>query len=289
MFNRLFIALLLGLALVGCSSAPQEVKPALWQVEGPKGEKAWLFGTIHALPEPVAWKSAKVAEAMKASDLLVLEVASLLYSEKTEEAFARLAQSEGLPPLAERVPPDLRDELAGEMRQSGYRGRELDHFEIWAAALMFQQAAGARSDADAKNGIDRAIIRDWKGRTEEFEGAAAQFRIFDGLPEAQQRVLLVDTLMESPHLKEKLQKLQAAWASGDMDFIAKATDGDFAGQDQLRDALLTRRNLMWIARLETIMGGGAKPFVAVGAAHLAGKDGLPALLAAKGYKVTRLQ
>lgn len=289
MFNRLLLILLAALALAGCSAPPAEVKPALWLVEGPKGEKAWLFGTIHALPEPVSWKSAKVGEAMQGADLLVLEVAAILSSERTEESFARLAQSPNLPRLVDRVPADLRDELARELHDSGHRAGDLDHYETWAAVLMFQQAAGERAEAHAENGIDRAVAKAWKGRIDELEGAATQFRIFDNLPEPQQRALLYATLREGPDLPQKLEKLQKAWAGGDVDQIAWFTDEDFAGQPELRDALLTRRNLLWLQRLEALMDGGAKPFVAVGAAHLAGNDGLPALLAMEGYKVTRLQ
>ncbi|MEQ1496522.1 MAG: TraB/GumN family protein [Novosphingobium sp.] len=288
MFNRLIAALLLAFLLAGCSK-PAEVRPALWQVEGPKGEKAWLFGTIHALPEPVVWKSAKVEAAMMGANLLVLEVASILSSSKTEEAFASMAQSPNLPPLASRVPADLRDELTTELRTSGYRSGDIDYYETWAAMLMLQQAGSSRTKADSANGIDRALAKDWNGQTDEFEGAAAQFRIFDGLPEPLQRAMLAATLRDAPMVPARTKQLQQAWMKGDLDAIARAVDQDFAGQPELRAALLTNRNDAWLKHLEALLAAGVRPFVAVGAAHLAGKDGLPAMLTAKGYKLTRLQ
>ena len=68
-------ALAVLLSLSGCSQPePKAVSPALWEVTGPKGEHGWLFGTIHALPEPVKWRSPKLDAALQGSNLLVLEI-----------------------------------------------------------------------------------------------------------------------------------------------------------------------------------------------------------------------
>lgn len=279
---------LAALALAACSK-PAEVRPALWLVEGPNGQKAWLFGTIHALPQPVNWHSAKVDAALAASDRLLLEVANIEDDAGTAKAFAALATSPGLPPLAQRIPNDLHDELDTAFKQDGFKPGELDRYESWAAALMLQNAAMAAGQSDSGNGIDRALVRGYSKPVEEFEGAAAQLAIFDQLPEAAQRALLAAALRETPDEQSEMRKLERAWAQGDLAVIDTETNAEFLNNPELRNALLVRRNHAWSARLGTDLARGKHPFVAVGLAHLVGQDGLPALLTARGYKVTRLQ
>ncbi len=288
MFSRFVFALMFFLALAGCSRR-EEVHPGFWLVEGPRGEKAWLLGTIHALPDPVDWRSAKVDAALAEANLLVLEVADITDDTKTAKAFAALAQSPGLPPLEQRVAIDLRDELAGEMAQGGLKPGSLDPYETWAAALMLQQAMAGSNESDSGNGIDRTVAKAWKGQVAEFEGASKQLSIFDRLPELQQRALLGAVLAEGPKRAEQLRTLELAWASGNMELIARVTDEDLGQEPALREALLVGRNRAWVSQLEAMLTRSSRPFVAVGAAHLAGKDGLPAMLAARGWKVTRLQ
>ncbi len=286
-FNRLILAVL-ALLLAGCSR-PAEVSPALWLAEGPQGQKVWLFGTIHALPAPVAWRSAKVDAALKQADRLVLEVADITNDAATAKAFADLAQSPGQPPLEQRVEPELRDELAAELKEGGVSPGQLDPYETWAAALMLQQATARAGANESANGIDRALAKAWSGPIAEFEGAALQLSIFDRLPEPQQRALLSAVVREAPARAGQTLALQQAWMRGDMDLIARTTTDEFLDHAELREALLTGRNRAWLVQLNAMLAQGARPFVAVGAAHLAGVDGLPALLSARGWKVTRLQ
>lgn len=286
--TQLLLAVLAVLALGSCSK-PAEVRPAMWLVEGPGGQKAWLFGTIHALSEPVDWRSDKVDRALAQSDRLVLEVAAIGDDQATANAFARLASSSGLPSLDQRLPPDLHDELADALKQGGIKPGSLDGYESWAVALMLQQAAARASDSDSGNGIDRAVASGYRGPIEEFEGAAAQLAIFDRLPEGAQRALLVASLEGRENPVVESRRLAEAWAMGDLATIEHATDSELAREPVLREALLVGRNRAWTERLTAMLKAGGHPFVAVGTAHLVGKDGLPAMLEARGYKVTRLQ
>lgn len=286
--TRLLLALLGALALSSCAK-PAEVRPALWLVEGPGGQKAWLFGTIHALADPVDWRSDTVAQALAQSDRLMLEVAAIGNDQATASAFADLASSPGLPPVEQRLPPDLRDELAGALKAGGIEPGSLDGYESWAVALMLQQAASRASKSDSGNGIDRALANSWSGPIDEFEGAAAQLAIFDRLPEGAQRALLVASLEGQEDLATESRRLARAWAEADLALIERETDGQLAREPVLREALLVGRNRAWTERLTAMLKAGGRPFVAVGTAHLVGKDGLPAMLTARGYKVTRLQ
>ena len=288
MLRGLVLAALAALALASCSK-PAEVHPALWLVEGPGGQKAWLFGTIHALPQPVNWHSAKIDAALAQSDRLVLEVAKLDDDAGTARTFAGLAESPGLLPLSQRVPGGLQADLSTALKQDGFAPDALDRYETWAAAIMLQNAAMAAGKSDSANGIDRALLRGTSKPVDEFEGAAAQLAIFDRLPEPAQRALLAATLGGSHDELAEMRKLEQAWAQGDLAMVDAATNADFLHNPELRDALLVSRNRAWMGKLTGLLIRGAHPFVAVGLAHLVGNDGLPAMLAAQGYTVTRLQ
>lgn len=284
----LCLAVIAALALAGCQKPP-EVRPALWLVEGPGGQKAWLFGTIHALPAAVDWRTAKVDGALNASDRLIVEVAGINNDAEIAKAFAAFNTSPGLPPLADRVAPDQRAKLNAELAEDHFSPGALDRYETWAAALLLQNAAMAAGSSDTANGIDRAIEKSYTKPVEEFEGALAQLGIFDRLSEPAQRSLLGAMLTGDAEERASLRKLEQAWAHGDLATVETETNEEFLGNAELRDALLVRRNLAWTERLAAELRRGAHPFVAVGLAHMAGKDGLPALLAQRGYKVTRLQ
>jgi uncharacterized protein YbaP (TraB family) len=59
------------------------------------------------------------------------------------------------------------------------------------------------------------------------------------------------------------------------------------GAPELFDAIIKRRNDNWVKQIETLMKSSGTQFIAVGAAHLVGKDSLPDQLARRGYKVQR--
>ena len=88
--------------------AGEPARPALWRVEGAGGHALYLFGTIHALPRPTRWQTPAVEQAFAGSDTLVVEIAGLNNDAANAAVFAQMARADGLPPLAERLPPAQR-------------------------------------------------------------------------------------------------------------------------------------------------------------------------------------
>jgi uncharacterized protein YbaP (TraB family) len=72
-----------------------------------------------------------------------------------------------------------------------------------------------------------------------------------------------------------------------LDFMPELTDGA-AFMDETEDALLTGRNHDWIPVIESATAGHDTLFVAVGAAHLPGEDGVLQLLEDRGWTISRL-
>ena len=58
---------------------------------------------------------------------------------------------------------------------------------------------------------------------------------------------------------------------------------------RLYEALLKRRNEAWARTLTAEMRGNGVQLVNVGALHMVGKHGLPALMRARGFSVERVQ
>ena len=281
-------ALLPAVLLAACSPAPQPARPALWQVEGPRGERAWLLGTIHALDRPALWRSAAVEKALAGSDRIVVEVSALGDGNAMAATFTRLATTPGLPRLSRRIDPALAKPLAALLAKAGFREESFARTETWAAALMLARAGA--SGRESKYGVDRAVIEAADGRgVLELEGAAGQLGIFDALAEREQRDLLETVVRDAGALETETADLAEAWRKGDMAAIERETRRGLLADPELRAALFTARNRQWTTRIAALMAAREKPFVAVGAAHMAGPDGLPALLAARGYVVTRVQ
>lgn len=291
---RAIAGLLAFLALTGCERAapppdlPQP-NPALWEVTLADGRPAgWLFGTIHSLPDGAEWRTPAIDKAIVGADLLVVEVADLENSAKLSSTFTRLSHSvEGQPPLSERVPKRLRAKLAALLEKGGYREADFKATETWAAAITLAQLA---DESIGENGVDRALVKDFRNReVVELEGVEGQFAIFDRLPEDDQRDLLGAVVEEDTMTTGDTAKLARMWLAGDMDAIAAEGDEGMLADAELREALLAGRNRAWAVRIDVLLKSGRKPMIAVGAAHMAPPDGLPELVATRGYTVRRVR
>jgi len=286
--NRL-VAALLALLLAACQQK-EDARPALWQVEGPNGERAWLLGTIHALPAPISLDSPAFDRATREASKLVVEVAALEDDKRTALAFHRLSAVASAAPIIARASEADRAALTRLMSEASIPDDRFNQMDTWAAALALGQAVSARSGDDSGNGADRLVLQKMSSKPlAEFEGAERQLAIFDALPETEQRDLLSAVIRSAATAREDGRRLQQAWLRGDVEALAALDHQGLLADPELREALLVGRNRAWMEQLLSMLKRGDRPLVAVGSLHLVGREGLVAQLEAQGYKVTRLQ
>jgi len=279
------LALALAAMLAACGGSARDwppPSPALWEISGPNGQAGWLFGTIHALPKGVQWRTPALDAALDRADLLVVEVANLGDGKSGKGAFAAVSTSPGLPPLLERVAPGDRAMLSQALRRAGMDEADFGTIESWAAALII---ANRTRSGDSANGVDRALLA--RGLpVMGLEGFAEQFAIFDRLAQADQAELLRLTAQDTDRDDHTAQE---AWLTGDLATLEREELSGVLADPELHEALIGGRNRAWVPRIVRVLESGRHPLVAVGAGHMMGDEGLPALLAAQGYTVKRIQ
>jgi len=284
------IASLLVTGLAACGNRPAQgppPNPPLYEIAASDGTvEGWLLGTIHALPDTAEWRTPAIGQVIDRADLLVVEVGEAKGRDAGPSLYNSLAKSPGLPPLADRLPADLRPRLAALMDQGGLDDNAFAAEESWAAAIGLARIGAV---GDPANGVDRALIAAFADRpVRELEGLRGQLSLFDRLPESAQRTMLEAVVREGTSAGRDPERLTRAWLTGDAATIEQATREGFLADPTLREALLTGRNRRWAAVLAPLLAETPRPLIAVGAAHLLGPDGLAALLEAQGYRLRRI-
>lgn len=272
------------LLLAGCGGTDWPApKPALWQVTSPDGDKGWLLGTVHALPDGVEWQTPLMSDTFRQTNLLVVEIADLDDADQSRAALNQLADQQDLPPLLERFQGPDRARIEALLAQADADPGQFDAMESWVAALAL---SGAVSRGNPVMGVDRQLLASGKPVVA-LESFQSQFALFDALPQVEQQDLLLAVACEAA--ADDPDAALMAWLQGDLAALERLGNACLLGDPELRAALLDGRNAAWIDQIAAAIDGGSEPFVAVGAAHMLGAQGLPALLAARGFAVERIQ
>lgn len=259
-------------------------KGLFWQLESPSGQVSYLFGTMHTDDNRVTNFPPSVIQALKNVDTFMLEVAdappaSLLqlpqgnlkqYLSETElEQVARLADMHVMPmEMVLRMKPWLLAVL----------------FDLPKPQTPFAQDLLLKAKAEE---LDKRVLG--------LESPQEHFGVMDNLTTEEQLQMLRAVLKRSQKQKENdFERLMKAYLAGDSEQVANMDDAMTQGVlpaalwQRMRVKLLDERNVLMAERsLEQAKQG--RIFIAVGAAHLAGKDGLIQAFRQAGFRLTPLK
>ena len=278
----------LALLLVAPASAATTTNPSLWHMKSETGE-VYLFGSVHILPPDVKWQSPALKKAARRADVFVFEVPQ---DETAKARVQSLVASKGfMPPgksLRALLPAKEQAAFDSAAIASGLPIAALDIERPWLAGLQMMVATMARLKFDTANGVDRNLAA---------QAAAARkpLRYLETIDD-QFAVLVPDdpelemqefqsVLKDLDNLGAELVPLVQAWGKGDQVMLDKLLNSDLDEFPAARKALLDDRNAKWVPQIEAMLKERHVFLITVGAGHLAGAGGVPALLRKAGYRV----
>ena len=284
-------AAVIGLLFLSSPLVAQTGKNFLWKVEGNNGSVAYLLGSLHVLtPESYPLNPA-ITQAFANSKTLVEEVDLNEASDPTVmmAALAKAMLTDGKT-LDQIVSPAIYAEVKRRAEQSGLPMMALQRMKPWLVAITLMaptlQAAGFKPEL----GIDQHFFDLAKTsgmKRQALETLNYQLDRFDQLSPKLQEDLLKTTMDDLDNEVAGVKEMAQAWTVGNVTAMEKMTLAALKESPELYARLLAERNSNWIPHVEACVKEKSGCFIVVGAAHLVGPDGLPTLLAKKGYKVTQ--
>jgi len=261
----------------------------LWRADR-DGRTAWLYGTIHLGRAEWVRPGPTVQKALEQSDALALEL------DTRDQAAMRALTQPADPAVVARL-------LSGERAQRLARQREAACVAPETAAglqpiLQVMALTGLVARVDGlypEFGADEALAVSARNNGKPvfaLESAAAQLKMLTGDSEAEEAEQIDAALdeLESGQLRTQMKELADVWARGDADKLARYPEWcnclNTPAERRLMKRLLDDRNPGLADGIERMHAGGKRVFAAVGALHMVGPEGLPALLAARGFTVS---
>ena len=285
-FSWLVLAILLG---TSCNFSSQEETPEssmLWKIERDDLEHpTYMLGTMHLINKEFFHFPDKLQKLIKNSKQLIMELEGLPNPAEAAELMrlpdsvklADFFSEEQLAFLYDfaqedmKMTPEMFDMTFGRMKpfvllqlitQRQFEG-ETESFEL---TLM---------DLAKKNDIQAIGL----------ETIKQQIGFFDAIPMDGMANIITSYFENTDSLKEQTRILQQIYRKGNLDTLAHHMLESSPELMEFEEILLSGRNKRWMPQiLELIF---QKPsFIAVGAAHLAGENGLVELLRKEGFTVT---
>lgn len=278
-FMMQFFALITVAVLAVNNSYASTAQPAYWKVEY-KGNTSYLLGSIHVGSRDWYPLPKVIMSDMANSDVLVVEL-------DASQASAHMEAQMKLPAgqtLQGNLAPQTYTKLVEHMKSMGFPPIIVANYKPWAAATVLSVLPYLKSGLQPQFGVDIQFLSRAKGRNMpiiELESAQFQIDLLSGIFSDEKMILeLIDLPMS------ETMKLITFWRQGEMEEIEALMHQQMTPQQS--KLMLTDRNKNWIKILTPLLRGNKSHFVVVGAAHMAGKNGVPALLKEAGFKVTRV-
>lgn len=277
-----------GLLYCHAQSGSDRVKgnSLLWEISGNGLESpSYLFGTIHMIcPENFVWTK-KMKKALDQSAQIALEM-DLSDSKVISEVATGMMLSDGKTLKDFFSPEDYLKVIAFAKDSLKLPEMVLHRMQPFTLMSMSMMKSKSCKDQEAPVAYEQKLISWAKEDNKKIIGleeASEQLAVIDGLDQNKLAKQLIQ-MIDSPQIQNwEYEAMTKAFTHQNLNKLYQQI---LASPDMKADlnAFLFDRNKKWIPRIEKLIKD--KPtFIAVGAGHLGGSQGVITLMKEAGYKV----
>ncbi|MEP6341689.1 MAG: TraB/GumN family protein [Maricaulaceae bacterium] len=268
---------------------PAVKAPALYQVSD-DDTTIYVMGTVHLLPEDLVWFQNNIQTAFEASDELVIEMVEP-DPQTMQGLVMSLAVEQSGKTLRSYFDDELKQNYETRLASLGIPPEALDPFEPWMASVTLSAMQLQAIGLNPESGVEKVLTNAANASGKPISGletAAQQLGFFDNLSKDAQLFMLESGIEDWDEGVEIVQNMIAEWKDGDVQDLSNLMNEAMVDQPELNTVLLTNRNANWAEWVETRLDAPGIVFMAVGAGHIGGDNGLIDLLGDKGIKATRV-
>lgn len=259
----------------------------LWKIQRGGSASSYLFGTMHSDDPQVVELPVPVQRAFDESSGVTMEI--VLDAQSLLGMATALLMTDGTT-LESLVGRSLYQRSVEVLSSYGIPEMMVANMKPWAVAVTLMTRP-AESGVVLDQVLYQQAVASGK-KVDGLETVAEQIGLFDGLSKREQIRLLEDTLDNLDDIRRMLDQLQIAYLNRDLKRLVEINEASMRDSDpQLAETfnrkMIIERNHRMAERMQSRLREG-KRFIAVGALHLPGEEGLLNLLSEQGYRLTRV-
>lgn len=272
-------------------------KGIFWKIEKPGLPSSYLLGTMHVSDPRVLKMPAGASEALDAVRTVVIESDEVLDDKKAMAgmlAKPELTMFTDETSIDKLLDPDDLAVLEEGLKKRGVPLSAVSRMKPWMLMSLVSLPACEMARKGQTAFLDKGIAQDAaaKGKTVKgLETLAEQLSAMASIPMDVHLKSLVETIRIGAKMDDVFETMTELYLSGNIGLTVPflkqvAPDGtDDAGYAEFEQLIVTKRNHLMAERAAPILAEGAA-FIAVGALHLPGEEGLVELLRRQGFTVT---
>ena len=269
---------------------PSDDRGLLWKISGGGvSQDRYLFGTMHLMEEDAFLFPRSLDSIIRQSEVVIMELGTLpdpfttlkLMNLKEEASFFDYFNRKEITQIIEWANKTL------YLDEDSFRAM-VTKLKPFAVVQLITQFALKGNIESYEMNIDR-IVKEEKKTCIGLESIEEQIGFFDSLSNEEQKSMVLDAIEHSDQLLVEMNKMQALYRREHIDSLYMYLQNEESASKLPQDIFLDNRNANWIKILHPMLFENKRIFIAVGAGHLGGPNGILRKIEALGLTITPIQ